>query len=406
MARRHIPTRVDEITPAWLTAALRERGVLGTAQIEAVEAESLGEGEGFVGRIACLHLRFDRPEPGLPQTLIAKLPTSVRSNRAAGELLGLYEREILFYEELAAHVALRTPRIYYAALDPNPGSQYGPAIVRFLEGQPAWLLSPQLALYGWLAGLSRRRYLLLMEDLRPARLGDHVAGCESRTARRALRALARAHASLWQSGLLREQHWLYGLDATASMWQLAFRRSRPTFEARYLPRMGARVRGLLDWLDGHGVELARIFQRSAPETLLHTDYRLDNLFFDDREPENGVAAIDWQTASRGPGVFDAAYFLSTSLEPDVSEEAVHELLRAYHAELEASGVPGYDFEACRRHYEYALLLILHRMVTAEALDLGERRGVALFDASLRRVEARLRTIEPKRLLLSGDFVEY
>ena len=171
MAKRHIPTRVDEITPAWLTAALREHGVLQAARVEALEAEILGEGEGFVGRIARLHLRFDRPEAGLPQTLIAKLPTSVRSNRAAGELLGLYEREILFYEELAAHVTLRTPRTYYAAMDPNPGSQYGPAIVRFLERQPAWLLSPQLALYGWLAGLSRRRYLLLMEDLKPARRG-------------------------------------------------------------------------------------------------------------------------------------------------------------------------------------------------------------------------------------------
>ncbi len=41
------------------------------------------------------------------------------------------------------------------------------------------------------------------------------------------------------------------------------------------------------------------------------------------------------------------------------------------------------------------------MLTAEALDLGEQRGAALFDASLRRVDARLRPIEPERLPLSG-----
>ena len=60
-----------------------------------------------------------------------------------------------------------------------------------------------------------------------------------------------------------------------------------------------------------------------------------------------------------------------------------------------------DLEACLRGYEYAMLLILHRMVTAEALDLGEQRGAALLDVSLRRLEARLRAIEPERLLLSG-----
>jgi hypothetical protein len=37
-----------------------------------------------------------------------------------------------------------------------------------------------------------------------------------------------------------------------------------------------------------------------------------------------------------------------------------------------------------------MLLILHRMVTAEALDLGQQR-----------VDARLRTIEPERLSLAG-----
>jgi thiamine kinase-like enzyme len=182
------------------------------------------------------------------------------------------------------------------------------------------------------------------------------------------------------------------------MWQLAFHRSRPTFEARYRSQMSPRLPELLDWLDRHGVELARVFQRSAPETLLHADSRLDNLFFDDREPEHGVVAIDWQGASRGPGAFDVAYFLSASLDPDVSDGTIRELLRAYHVELEANGVRGYDFEACQRDYERALLLILQRMVTIEALDLGEQRGAALIDASLRRIGARLHAIEPDRVL--------
>jgi hypothetical protein len=169
--RRPIPTSVDEITPAWLTAALRERGVLRAARVVALEAETLGEGEGFVGRIARLRLRLDGSEPGAPQSLIAKLPTRVRANRATGEMLGVYEREILFYEELAADVAIRTPSTYYAALDPNPGSRYGPAILRF----------PAAATCCSWRTWSRRDWVTTSPAAVPTRRAGHCAPWRGRT---------------------------------------------------------------------------------------------------------------------------------------------------------------------------------------------------------------------------------
>ena len=39
--------------------------------------------------------------------------------------------------------------------------------------------------------------------------------------------------------------------------------------------------------------------------------------------------------------------------------------------------------------------------TVEAFDLGDERGAALIDASLRRIGARLREIDPERLLHAG-----
>lgn len=396
MARRAIPQTLEELTPEWLTGALRASGLLREARVETVDAQVLGEGEGFVGRIARLRLRLDRREDAAPRTLIAKIPTPVRQNRVGGEMLGAYEREIQFYRELAGCVAIRTPRLYYADMDPSALSERGPSIVRFLERLPRLLLRLLLALFAWLARFSRRRYLLLLEDLAPASVGDQVAGCDLVRAKRALRALARAHASLWRSPHLEGRYWIAELDAAPRMVQLAFERARPIFEARYRDRLPARVLELVDWLDANGGALARRVA-SGPPTLLHGDYRLDNLFFDG--PEGDVVAVDWQAASRGPGAYDVAYFLGGTLDPDVGADEELELLRVYHRELTERGVTGYDFDACLRDYQRALLLMLQRVVSGlDALDMGEERGVALLDIWIRRLARRLERVEPQALL--------
>ena len=59
-----IPERLDEITPEWLTAALRSRGFLQDAKIRSIDQQILGEGEGFMGVISRLSLSFDGDPSG------------------------------------------------------------------------------------------------------------------------------------------------------------------------------------------------------------------------------------------------------------------------------------------------------------------------------------------------------
>ena len=73
MSGRFIPERVEELTPEWLTDALRERGLLSDARICEVRHELLGAGEGFLGVVARLFLEFEREQTEVPPTLIAKL---------------------------------------------------------------------------------------------------------------------------------------------------------------------------------------------------------------------------------------------------------------------------------------------------------------------------------------------
>ena len=70
----------------------------------------------------------------------------------------------------------------------------------------------------------------------------------------------------------------------------------------------------------------------GPHTIVHGDFRLDNLLIRPDVPEV-VGVVDWQTCTRGPALRDVAYLLGAGLLPEVRREAEGELVRRYHAGL-------------------------------------------------------------------------
>lgn len=397
MVRGKIPETRSDLTPEWLTEALRFGGALREARVVGVEAESLGEGQGFMGDIARLRLRLDRQEDGAPVSLIAKLPTSVGANRGLGQVSGAYEREIRFYRDLSRDIGLRIPKHYYSDMDEQPGARYGLAIFDFLDALPRGLLRPLMRLLIWLSRFGGRPNVLLIEDLAPARVGDQVAGCSREEAKRALRSIARLHARFWNSPDLEDWWWIAPIDVGANLFQLYFEDASEAFAERYRERLGESSLARLEWLRVHGPDLAKALGR-LPATLLHGDFRLDNLCFDDASGE--AILFDWQGSLRGPGAFDVAYFLSGALEPDASREEEGELLRFYHGELAANGVSDHPFELCELAYGLSMLLMLHRVTVtvSEIFELGEDRGVELMDTWISRILGRLERVHPDGLL--------
>jgi len=79
--QNEIPQRLEDLTPDWLTGVLRERGHLQGGHVSAVKLESIGDGVGFMGVIGRLGLSYEGDSEGAPDSLIAKLPTTVRENR-------------------------------------------------------------------------------------------------------------------------------------------------------------------------------------------------------------------------------------------------------------------------------------------------------------------------------------
>jgi aminoglycoside phosphotransferase (APT) family kinase protein len=276
-------------------------------------------------------------------------------------------------------------------------------LASWMDRLPLWYLAATIGLVTRMVERRRRRYVLLIEELTPGRTGDQIAGCSGEAAADILRSIAAAHALHWGSPELGKKFFLRSLDMNPRMMHVMHRRGSPKFAERYGEGMPPVLGEALRWLDQNGVELMRSFHASAPQTLQHCDLRLDNVFF--LSPNGAqaggrerVALFDWQLAGRGPGVFDVAYFLSGALPVELSPEESRELVRGYHEELLAAGIEGYDLDACLRDYHRALLLVLHRISTSDAVDMGEDRGVDLVQTWLERLLARLEGLDFARVL--------
>lgn len=385
-----IPRRVGEVDAGWLTQCLAASDFPGRGPVRSLRVEPLGAGRGFMGDTYRLHLDLEGGGPATPRSLILKLPARDRATRVRAELLGLYEREILFYSEVAGELPASLPRCYHAAMDPNPsGPDTTREVERALAEMSPWRVRALLGLGHLLVRFSRRRYVLLLEDLRGGEPGDQLAGRAPSALADVLAELARMHASCWESSRITSLDWLPRLESGAQLVRAWYRRSRSAFRRRYGHLVPESAHALFEDIDrglpGLLAPLAR-----APGTLLHGDFRLDNLVFEARGGGTRVSFLDWQVPCWGVGVYDVAYLLGTSLEAEVPREEEVALVRAYHAALEAEGVRGYAFEDCLADYGRCLLLVLHRTAASVvSVDYADPRGQALMEGWVRRMLARV-----------------
>jgi hypothetical protein len=181
-------------------------------------------------------------------------------------------------------------------------------------------------------------------------------------------------------------------------------RALTPFESLFGRQTPPPLRRVQDWLNTRAVELVDVYQQS-PHTLIHGDFRLDNLFFRDGRPQPGaetssdVVLFDWQVPICGPGAYDLAYFLSSTLEPDVPRSEEEALVRLYHEELVRRGVGDYPLSSLQRDYDLGLLLMVQRMTSAlPTIETTNERGRLLFEGWIDRLNARIEHIDPDALL--------
>lgn len=347
------PTSLDEVTPAWLTQILREAGALDRAAVTSFDVERVGVGVGFLGQLGRITPTYDRKETGAPASLIAKFATDDPGGREMAAMYGLYAAEVNFYREIAAEVTTRTPHCYYGAVSD--------------DGRTFALIAEDLSLTG--------------------RVGDQVAGCSLEHARMAVRELARFHAAWWNHPGLPDMAWLpVGTELARISWEQAYPAGWQTAVERYgrfltpqlldaVPRLNERMIALLPQFEG------------KDQTVMHGDYRLDNLFFGSDGSGYDVAMIDWQILNRGWATYDLAYFIGMNLP--IAERRTHEraLVGEYlEAVTQANPAISYAWDDCWQDYALSLVAYMCNMVgNVASLDMANERGVQLFDDIFERV---------------------
>jgi len=374
-----IPELPGQFTPAWFAKALGWR-------IRSVEQEVLGQGQGFLGDI--LRLTLDHDEPALPGSVIVKLPKRV--NRAMGEMLGVYEREVLFFQAFGSGFPVRIPKVHFSHYDPDAGSTRQQEILGAIDRLPRFL-TPAIGFLGKrVAAAKKRRYLVVMEDLAVFQPGDQFAGASVEACARVLEQFAPAHARYWGDTGLTGQFWLLPMDIDARMREHMYRRSL----AQFRREASDVLRPYVDWMGDNYARLMRTLTREAPTTLVHNDLRLDNVCFNGTE----CAYLDWQLLRAGPAAYDVAYFLGSALSEHASAAEEHEILERYHTAL---GHPEYDFRRFERDYQRGLLLSLAAVVphTDVAIDAG--RGQTMMARWRLRLQARLEHVAPDSVLERG-----
>jgi thiamine kinase-like enzyme len=320
-----IPRTVDDVTPEWLTEALRGSETIQGAAIRSFDATQLQGGA--VGTVNRLNLKYTSSDLSVPDSVILKLPSADEAWREFINRTGAYERETRFYAELVSSLNAQTPIVYHAEMDLDAGA-----------------------------------HVLLLEDLQHLSDGDQLLGLGEQETWAAIRYLAALHSSWWNDRRLDSMPWLMRPGEATAYGRM---------DANYAKGLESGLERLSNWLPSGIEDIARRFARAVPSlfqdvdgspvTLTHGDFKIGNLFFSDADKIVEVTAIDWQVVGAYRGASDVAYFMCWSLNTEERRRNENRLLDEYHAALLTGGVTDYpygDFILDYRRGFFRNLLIL------------------------------------------------
>lgn len=333
-----LPTLPEGLTPAWLTGLFRSSAAISDdTVVTAVAIEQVGDGSGMMSELARLRLTFDGADHALPATLIAKFPSRNPTNREVAMSYRLYEREVRYFAELEHRTSAHSPA----------------TVVSERQGD---------------------NFLILMEDMAGYQVGDQAVGATLAQTQLMLAELAKLHGAFWNA--VDDLEWVPGIadsyHATnmRTLIEIGWPNMVELFHASIDPQitaLGERFITALPTLQAR--------MHAAPRTLLHGDFRMENVFFGVAPEHQSVSIIDWQGPLIGKGMVDVALMLAQSTQTQVRRDHERALIAQYAEQLRDQGVTHYDPEQAWTDYEQAVLYNwVYVGVVAGTLDASNERA--------------------------------
>ncbi|NND84128.1 MAG: aminoglycoside phosphotransferase family protein [Acidimicrobiia bacterium] len=312
-----IPTTLDRVTPEWLSSVL-------DTEVGSVRVDRIGADRGFTSE--CGLVAAD----GLDLEFVVKLPRPDHWERSL--------REIRLLETV--NLPVRAPRVLssdFAASDRRTAILMSRAC-----GEPGDVV----------AGTTADRLASLISDL-----ADLHAGFRSPTALEKLEWLPR-----WGAGTTGAEH--------------PHIRRVERYASRIGPFLANHGRTAPAWsmglLETAAIDLEERLGRLAdlPPTLIHGDAHLDNIVF----KKDTATWLDWQSASRGPGLYDVVRLLGETIDITDDLAQARRLVQRWANGLRSAGVPEDEIEREIDHLPDMAVAVLVGFVSGYGTrtDLAER----------------------------------
>ncbi|GAA0615939.1 hypothetical protein GCM10009547_17420 [Sporichthya brevicatena] len=352
----------DALTPEWLASVLTTHDGRSPS-ITAVDLQAIGQGQ--LGATYAVTPTYGSGGEGFPARVVVKLPAADPNSRAFAQNLGCYAREVAFYTEAASRLAVRTPQCWAATVSEDGAD-----------------------------------FVLVLEDLSPARECGQLDGCGVEEARAALAQAAALHASSWGDAELARAEWL--LTGTG-VWRHLSAKAPATAEAfaeRFAGRMDDATERAVAGL-ANGPAAVWVERGMRPRCVWHSDFRLDNLLFDAAGGAVPLVVVDWQSVTWADGTIDASYFLGAGMPTELRREHQESLIRGYHEALVAGGVRDYSWDECWDDYRAHAIAGLLVAITAGMGTTPSPEADALFLTMASRHAQHMLDVDTLSLLAAG-----
>jgi Phosphotransferase enzyme family len=328
-----------DLTADWLTSTV------GAGDIADFSVERIGTGQMSECYRVELTYAGGASDSGRPDSVVLKVAATDPMSRQTGGSLGLYEREVCFYRDIAPRLRGPVAPCYHAAFDASAGI-----------------------------------FDVLLGDAKPAVVGDEIRGATIEQAQLAITELARLQGPLLGDTTLANAPWLH---RDTQVNQGLVTALHAAFVDRYGDKIAPQHRMVCERLvGGFDAYLAAEAAEGRIQGLVHGDYRLDNMLFGSAGADRPLTVVDWQTVTWGPAMTDLAYFLGGALP--VAERRTHydALLQAYHAVLGPDApISLADIrEGVRRQSFFGVMMAIVSPMLVERTE----RGDAMFMTMLQR----------------------
>jgi hypothetical protein len=331
---RPLPVTLEEITPAWLTKALR--GYAPNIDVHRCEVTDIKRATSTKVWVN-LDLNDAGMRAGMPKTVVVKGGFEEHSRK----MHYMHHNEVRAYRDLYPFLPLRIPTCYFSDYDAD-----------------------------------RQQGIVILEDLR-ARGVSFCSALEPQShgmVARRLSELARYHAASWNScdfGPGKRWEWIQDTSGNPNNYFDQY--LKPEIWQSYIrsPRGAAVSVHFHDcnWMLDTMRRIA-VYSRSLPSCVTHGDTHLGNLYVD----ADGTPGFFDSLASRAPAMLEVTYHMACALDTADRRRWEGALIQHYIDELAKYGIEAPSFDEAMHQfgvflaYAYCIFIINESVFQAEAVN--------------------------------------